>query len=71
MQGLKFASDGPLSLLFLGAHCDDIEIGCGGTILELVKNRRDASIRWVVLSGNDEREKEALASARQRIANGS
>jgi LmbE family N-acetylglucosaminyl deacetylase len=53
----------PLSLLCLGAHCDDIEIGCGGAILRLTEGRRDVSVTWVVWSGDDAREREARASA--------
>ena len=41
----------PLRLLCLGAHADDIEIGCGGTILRLVAEVPDLSLRWIVLSG--------------------
>jgi LmbE family N-acetylglucosaminyl deacetylase len=50
-------------ILVLGAHCDDIEIGCGGTILELVEHHRPLSVYWLVLSGTKERAKEAEASA--------
>jgi len=50
--------------LFIGAHCDDIEIGCGGTVLELVKQFPDAVIHWVVLSSGKERAKEAQQAAR-------
>ena len=54
---------GPLQVLCLGAHADDIEIGCGGTILELLDARSDVECQWVVLSSDDQREKEAKASA--------
>lgn len=50
-------------LLCLGAHADDIEIGCGGTILKLLEGRRDLKVTWVVLSAEGPREGEALASA--------
>lgn len=55
-------------LLFLGAHCDDIEIGCGGTVLKLLAARRDVEVLWVVLSSTAERRAEALASARLFLA---
>jgi LmbE family N-acetylglucosaminyl deacetylase len=55
---------GPLKVLFLGAHSDDIEIGCGGTVLELLKARPDAEIRWVVFSAPGVRGDEARAAAR-------
>ncbi len=47
----------------LGAHSDDIEIGCGGTILRLAEEQPTATIHWVVFSADDEREQEARASA--------
>jgi LmbE family N-acetylglucosaminyl deacetylase len=52
-----------LKLLFLGAHCDDIEIGCGGTILRLMMEQKIKEIYWVVFTSNPERKKEALNSA--------
>jgi LmbE family N-acetylglucosaminyl deacetylase len=57
-----------LSLLVIGAHPDDIEIGCGGTILRLIADNRIASVRWVVLSGNEERAAEARAGAAAFLA---
>jgi len=54
----------PLKVLCLGCHSDDIEIGCGGTILQWLCARKDLEIFWVVFSsGGSEREKEARASA--------
>jgi len=50
-------------LLFLGAHCDDIEIGCGGTVIELLKAYPDAKVHWVVLSTGAGREREARKAA--------
>lgn len=61
MLGLDLTS--PLNLLCLGAHPDDIEIGCGGTVLRLMGERPDATVRWVVFSGDAERCAEARASA--------
>jgi LmbE family N-acetylglucosaminyl deacetylase len=52
-----------LSILCLGAHSDDIEIGAGATLLSLLERRRRLKVRWCVLSGGAEREKEARASA--------
>ena len=46
----------------LGSHSDDIEIGCGGTILRLLSNR-ELDIVWVVFSSNNKREREARNSA--------
>ncbi|HTQ58929.1 MAG TPA: PIG-L deacetylase family protein [Candidatus Solibacter sp.] len=56
-------SDLPLKVLCLGAHSDDIEIGCGGTILQLLSGQRTAEIVWVVFSSGAEREREARESA--------
>lgn len=53
----------PLRLLCIGAHSDDIEIGCGGTLLRLLAERPGSTVDWVVLSANPEREREARASA--------
>lgn len=52
-----------LSVLCLGAHSDDIEIGAGGTILSLIANRVELSVTWSVASAIGEREVEARASA--------
>lgn len=53
----------PLNILCLGAHCDDIEIGCGGTILRLLEEYPDAVVQWTVFSGTSVRSAEFHASA--------
>ena len=54
----------PLKILCLGSHCDDIEIGCGGTLLKLIQSRRgNVMVHWVVFSSTPERENEAIRSA--------
>jgi LmbE family N-acetylglucosaminyl deacetylase len=65
MRTLDFGvgSTAPLRLLCVGAHSDDIEIGCGGFILELLRGRRPVDVDWVVFSGEGVREKEARRSA--------
>ena len=50
-------------VLAIGAHPDDIEIGCAGTILKLIEQEAVSEIHWVVLSGEDERAGEARQSA--------
>jgi LmbE family N-acetylglucosaminyl deacetylase len=51
-------------ILCLGAHSDDIEIGCGGTILRLLEEHGDREIWWVVFSASPARKKEAAVSAK-------
>ena len=63
MLGLRLNNTGPLRLLCLGAHCDDIEIGCGGTILKLVSHFPKLEVHWVVFSSDERRKQEALKSA--------
>ncbi len=54
-----------LNILLLGAHCDDIEIGCGGTVLKLIEDYEIDHLKWVVFTSTEIRKKEALASAKQ------
>lgn len=63
MINLRFPDDSPLKILCLGAHSDDIEIGCGGTLLRLLATSRIDEVKWVVFSGNEVRRTEALYSA--------
>ncbi len=49
--------------LAIGAHPDDIEIGCGGTLLKLIEADVLLEVRWVVLSGDEVRAEEARRSA--------
>jgi LmbE family N-acetylglucosaminyl deacetylase len=53
----------PLRLVCFGAHSDDIEIGCGGLILQLLRHHRSVDVDWVVLSAEGRREEEARRSA--------
>lgn len=50
-------------VLCLGAHSDDIEIGCGGTILRFIQEYPQLSVYWVVFSATQARAAEARASA--------
>ncbi len=59
----KKSPDAPLTILCLGAHSDDIEIGCGGTILRLAEQYRGAVFHWVVFSAAGERKVEASQAA--------
>ena len=66
MLGMNYKRqpDETLSILCIGAHPDDIEIGCGGTILKLLKNSCAVNVTWVVLSANKIRSRETSASAK-------
>ena len=64
MKSLQLARAGErLSVLCLGAHSDDIEVGVGAALLTLIERGVVLEIHWCVLSGADEREREAKASA--------
>src|SRR5258705_13595555 len=69
MLSLSLAkSGGALQVLCLGAHSDDIEIGCSGTVLTLLEARPDVEVTWVVFSAEGRREDEALRSADRLLA---
>jgi LmbE family N-acetylglucosaminyl deacetylase len=55
-------------LLAIGAHSDDIEIGCGGTLLRLLEEHPRLEMFWMVLSANGPRADEARASAEAMLA---
>ena len=50
-------------VLAIGCHSDDIEIGCGGTIVTLLERNPDLEVTWLVLSAEGPRADEAKASA--------
>ena len=58
---LSAPTAGPLSVLAIGAHPDDIEIGAGGLLLQLAD--RKPRVRYVVLTGTAERHQEARNAA--------
>ncbi len=59
----------PSRVLCIGAHSDDIEIGCGGTLMQLIERCPGLSVDWLVLSATEERREEAEASAARLLAN--
>ena len=63
MGGLEVRLTGLGRVLCLGAHADDIEIGCGGTTLRLLEENPGLEVCWVVLSASGERSDEARSSA--------
>jgi len=60
----QFPSDRPLRLLCIGAHSDDLEIGCGGTIATWLETWSSVEVTWVVLTAVGDRAGEARRSAR-------
>ncbi len=69
---LRFAPALPpeATVLCLGAHCDDIEIGCGGTLIELRRRHPGARFIWSVFSGDSVRQAETRAAAASLLGAG-
>ncbi len=66
---LSFVPGKPLRhLLAIGAHSDDIEIGCGGTILRLIQEHPGLEVHWIVMSAEGARVEEARGSAQALLA---
>ncbi|MGE5302743.1 MAG: PIG-L family deacetylase, partial [Alphaproteobacteria bacterium] len=64
MIGLTLNKPPPYRVLCVGSHADDIEIGCGGTVLKLIEDYQGKIIaRWIVLSATEERAREGKRSA--------
>lgn len=61
------ASDRPLRVLCLGAHSDDIEIGCAGTLLRWLEEFKQLEVLWVVFAATGDRVEEARSSAAQLL----
>ena len=55
-------------VLCLGAHADDIEIGCAGLLLVLLGRQPNVTVDWVVLSADDERAAETRGAAERLLA---
>jgi LmbE family N-acetylglucosaminyl deacetylase len=64
----EFRFDSIRSILCLGAHADDLEIGCGGTLLEILACRPGIDVHWVVFSASEHRAQEARSSAERFLA---
>ena len=67
MLNISF-SNVPKTILLLGAHCDDIEIGCAATVLYLIDNFPDAHFEWIVFSSSPARAQEATRSSNRLLA---
>jgi LmbE family N-acetylglucosaminyl deacetylase len=68
MLGFKPQFAANPTVLCLGAHCDDIEIGCAGTLLELRHRFPGLRVVWTVFSGDDVREAETRSAAARLFA---
>lgn len=70
MHSLSLSAESatPLNVLCLGAHSDDIEIGCGGTILRLARHYPRCVFHWVVFSAAGERGDEAQRAASRFVS---
>jgi LmbE family N-acetylglucosaminyl deacetylase len=62
LESLAAAQGG---VLCIGAHCDDIEIGCGGTLLRLRELNPALEIHWLVLCSDERRRREGLDAAQR------
>jgi len=60
---LPLADGRPTRILCLGAHSDDIEIGCGATLFTLLSTGAPVEIQWVVFGAKGSRDEEARRSA--------
>ena len=69
MIKLSIDKRSPLKILLLGAHCDDIEIGCGSTLSKILDEHPAAEIFWAVFSSNPTRKLEAENSAKDYLKN--
>lgn len=63
LELLPNCPDRDATVLLLGAHCDDVEIGCGATVARLAAHWPDARFVWVVFSSDPERERETRHAA--------
>ena len=69
MRSLTFdgVASGALSVACIGAHADDLEIGCGGTVRQLVECHPGSTVRWWILTSDDVREREARVAAERLL----
>jgi LmbE family N-acetylglucosaminyl deacetylase len=63
MLRLNLPGHDPLKVLCLGAHCDDIEIGCAGTLVTLQERHPGSTFEWVVFTREPGRDEESRRAA--------
>lgn len=63
MLSLNLPASEPLTVLCIGAHCDDIEIGCGGSLMTLQERFPNAAFEWVIFTSEGERATESRKAA--------
>lgn len=68
-MNIQFDKIAPLKILCLGAHCDDIEIGAGGTLLKIFREYEIEQVTWIVFASGEIRKQEAITSANQFLSN--
>ena len=64
-SGFEYDEAQGLNIFAIGAHCDDIEIGCGATLLKLFQTYKIGRVKWIVFASTPSRKREAIASAEQ------
>jgi LmbE family N-acetylglucosaminyl deacetylase len=64
MLKMEFKQPELKTIMCIGAHCDDIEIGCGGTLLRLAEENPGISVHWYIFSSDPVREQEVRQSAK-------
>lgn len=70
MLSLSLPTGEPLTVLCLGAHCDDIEIGCGGTLMTLQNRQPRTRFEWVVFTREEGRDRETRDAAEKLLGAG-
>lgn len=63
LSQFQLSEERGLNILAIGAHCDDIEIGCGGTLLKVFEQYKINHVKWLVFASNEQRRQEAINSA--------
>ncbi|MEM7542939.1 MAG: PIG-L deacetylase family protein [Pseudomonadota bacterium] len=67
MLAFEFSEEQP-SILCLAAHCDDVEIGCGGALLHFIERRSDLHIDIEILCSDEQRGNESQNAARELLS---